>query len=155
MNEQSPKAPGVASVTIVRRLPAPPERVFAAFTNPDVLRQWWGPEGASTPDPEVDLRVGGAYRLDIVGSDGSVHGLTGEYIEIDPPRRLAFTWNWTQGNYTGVETKVELDFVARDDGTELTLTHSGFASTEMCEDHRSGWESSFLCLQRAVADTAT
>jgi len=155
MNEQSPKAASAASLTIVRRLPAPPERVFAAFTDPDLVRHWWGPEGCTSPDPQIDLRVGGHYRLDIQGSDGSLHRLSGRYLEISPPTRLAFTWTWTEGSYAGIETTVEVDLVAHGRETELTLTHSGFTSPEMCAAHRSGWESSLTCLQRdAIERTA-
>lgn len=135
-----------ASLTLVRVLKAPRERVFHAFTNPAALAQWWGPEGCSCPDPEVDLRVGGTYRLDILGSGGTLNKLTGRYLAIEPPAHLSFTWTWTEGAYAGIETVVSIALKAHRDGTELTLQHTGFATQAMADDHEGGWNSSFNCL---------
>ena len=151
MNDQSVK-PAAASLTLVRRFAAPRERVFDALTSPGALRVWWGPEGCHCPDPQVDLQVGGAYRLDIENSEGGRNNLHGRYLEVSPPHRLAFTWTWDEGAYAGVETTVTIDLAERDGGTELTLTHGGFTSQEMCDDHDRGWSSSVDCLRDIVEE---
>ena len=74
---------------------APPERVYAAWTDPALLRRWWAAEpGWTTPEATTDVRVGGAYRLSMQGTDGILRTVAGEYLEVDPPRRLVYTWKW-------------------------------------------------------------
>src|SRR6476469_8268382 len=76
---------------------APPERVYAAWTEPALLRRWWAAEpGWTTPEATTDVRVGGAYRLSMKGTDGILRTVVGEYLEIDPPRRLVYTWKWVE-----------------------------------------------------------
>lgn len=134
------------SLTLVRILKAPREQVFDALTNPAALAQWWGPEGCACPDPKVDLRIGGAYQLDILESDGTLNKLTGRYLAIEPPARLRFTWTWTEGAYAGVETVVSIALKPHRNGTELTLRHTGFTTPAMVDDHNGGWSSCLDCL---------
>ncbi len=140
------------SLTVRRVFRAAPERVFDAWTDPALLARWWGPDGTGPLDPRIDLRVGGEYRLDMRGEDsGKVYRLRGRYVEIDRPARLAFTWEWLDAdNSADGETLVELDFRAVDGGTELTLTHTGFANDSRRAAHEEGWTSSLGCLERAV-----
>jgi len=75
---------------LVRTFAAPRELVFAAWTEPAHLREWWGPEGFTNPRCEIDLRVGGAIRIDMRGPDGVTYPMDGEFHEITPPSKLAF-----------------------------------------------------------------
>ena len=81
-----------ATLRLQRRFDADIERVFTAWTDPLLLARWFGPPGFSVLDCEADLRVGGRYS--IVISDGTGARIThfGEYVDIDPPRRVVFTW---------------------------------------------------------------
>ena len=141
-----------ATLRLSRVFPAPRETVFRAFTDPAMLRQWWGPHGMSCPVAEVDLTVGGAYRLEMKPEEGESVHLAGSYLEIAPPARLRFTWIWQQGDMAGLETVVTLDFAEHADGTELTLTHEGLPSEDSRGKHEGGWSSCFDCLAAAVAD---
>lgn len=109
------------------------ERVFAAWTEPELLVRWWGP-GA---EAEVDLRVGGRYRLSMQFDWGPMV-CVGEYREIVPPERLVFTFRW-EGDPSGEETLVTLTLREVEGGTELVLRHEGFADAAVAENHRAGW----------------
>jgi len=133
-----------------REFPAPPARVYAAWTDPRLLAQWWGPEGMSCPVCEVDLRVGGGYRTCMKGEKGDEHWVSGVYREIVPGRRLVFTWAWEDKGRRGHEMLVEVDFAPVGRNTRVVLTQSNFESQESCDNHKKGWTSSFVCLDRFV-----
>lgn len=130
------------ALEIRRTFAAPPARVFEAFRDPELLGEWAAPGEHRTERVEMDFRVGGRYRREMRFPDGSLHVLAGEYLEIDPPRRLAYTYVWE--TLPGApETRVEVDFREREGETEVRLVHSGFGTGEMADDHRAGWESCF------------
>ncbi len=139
------------NVSITRTFAAPREQVFNAFMRKEALQGWFGPEGFSVPAVVVDPRPGGTYRIEMHSPEGSVHIVTGEYREVRPPEKLVFTWRWLDGSGLGPETLVTLTFAARDGGTELTLTHSGFATAEARDAHQGGWASSFVSLAETLA----
>jgi glutathione S-transferase len=138
-------------VRISRTFAAPPERVFNAFMRKEAIQGWFGPEGFSVPTVVVDPRPGGNYRIEMHSPEGSVHIVTGEYREVRPPEKLVFTWRWLDGAGMGPETLVTVTFAAREGGTELTLTHSGFATAENGNAHQAGWTSSFVSLAETLA----
>lgn len=139
------------AVRITRMFAAPREQVFNAFVRKEALQGWFGPEGFSIPTAMVDPRPGGSYRIEMHSPQGAVHIVTGEYREVRPPEKLVFTWRWLEGSGLGPETLVTLTFAARDGGTELTLTHSGFATLEGRDGHQGGWASSFESLRELLA----
>jgi uncharacterized protein YndB with AHSA1/START domain len=116
-----------------RRLAASPQRVWQAWTDPALLGRWF------RPDPELDLtvsadvRVGGAFTV-AIGS----HVAVGEYLEVDPPRRLAFTWRWRDLDSPAGLVVVEL--APSGEGTALVLTHSGLLDQTDADNHAQGWE---------------
>jgi uncharacterized protein YndB with AHSA1/START domain len=138
------------TLRIERTFRAPAARVFDAFTNPDVMRRWWQAEHHwETASAEVDLRVGGAVR--VVMRDPAAdaeYGGGGRYTEIDPPRRLAFTWLW-DGDTTRM--LIEIDFEERDGVTVVRLTHSGLWDEDAVRDHDDGWSNAFDNLDAALA----
>jgi len=127
---------------IRRTFPAPPRRVFQAFRDPSVLRQWAAPDQHRTEEVEMDFRIGGRYRRELRFPDGSLHVLRGEYLEIDPPNRLVYTYEW-ETIPDAPSTRVEIELEERDGGTDLRLVHSGFESREARDEHRTGWASCF------------
>lgn len=125
-----------------RTFRAPPEAVFEAFRNPELLKEWASPGEHRTESMEMDFREGGSYRREMRFPDGSLHLLTGTYLEIDPPRRLVYTYLWE--TIPGApSTRVEIELTPTDEGTDLRLVHSGFEDDGMADDHRSGWEVCF------------
>src|SRR4051794_27315130 len=126
----APAAPeGVADVTsdttlrIERTFRAPAQKVFEAWTSEEVMRRWWHAEREwETPEASVDLRVGGAVRVVMRNPrTGAEYGGGGRYTEIDPPRRLAFTWLWDDN---ATRTLIELDLEEHDGVTTVRFTHS-------------------------------
>jgi uncharacterized protein YndB with AHSA1/START domain len=128
------------SLTIRRRFPASREEVFRSWTDPKELTKWWGPPGHDAPSVDVDLKVGGRYRLAMRKlPDGKPFYATGVYQEIRVPERLVFTWNWEDGPPFGNNTLVTIEFHDVPDGTEMVLTHERFDSEIACSEHTKGW----------------
>lgn len=123
----------VTRLQLERLLPATRERVFAWWTDPERMAKWLSP----TREAKVSANVvvGGAFRVVMVG-DGVEIEHTGEYLEIDPPRRLVFTW---MSAYTGDgPSLVTVDLEQRGDSTRIVLTHERLPG-EHVEPHRGGW----------------
>jgi uncharacterized protein YndB with AHSA1/START domain len=134
---------GTGSLELERVLPARPSDVFAAWTTPQSMARWMSPRGAA--EAEVDLRVGGAFRVIMVEADRLEH--TGEYLEVDPPRRLVFTWI---SPYTGSEPSVvTVQLHPHGNGTRLVLTHEQLPA-EVVGGHRDGWGGMLERLEEVV-----
>jgi uncharacterized protein YndB with AHSA1/START domain len=134
-----------------RLLPAPRERVFAALTRPDDVATWWGPRLFTTPQIELDLRAGGHYRFTMQPPVGARFHVSGEFLEIDPPSRLAYTFRWDEPTPDDRETVVTLTLDAVDEGTELGVRQGEFATEERLVLHRSGWTDSLDKLSTLLA----
>lgn len=136
-----------------RTFAASAQRVFDAWTSPEVLRRWWHAEHDwETSVAEVDLRVGGALRVVMRNPrDGAEYGGGGQYLEIDPPRRLVFTWYW-DGNDT--RQLIEIDFEEADGATTVRFSHRDLWSEEAVRDHEGGWSNCFDNLERALGADA-
>jgi len=131
---------------------APPDRVFDALTDPWQMTQWWGEKGLyRLTENKVDLRVGGKWSTSGVGADGKEFSVDGEYLVIDRPRLLVYTWN--PSFYHVVKTTVRCELEPRDvhglqhrgpqrvgTGTLLKLRQEGFAGNlEAAQGHSRGW----------------
>lgn len=126
---------GSGAVEVRRRLPAPVEDVFRWWTETERLREWMSPVG--TVEVEVDLRVGGDFRI-VMRGEGMAIEHTGEYLEIDPPRRLVFTW---LSRYTGTEPSlVTVELMPHEGATELKLIHERLPE-DVAASHARGWGS--------------
>ena len=136
------------TLRLERRFAAAPARVFRAFTDPAELKKWWGPEGFTTPEATLDVRVGGAYALIMKAPSGKLHHVAGTFRAVEPAKRLVYTWAWREGGYAGVPTLVTLEFVADGKGTLLRLTHEGMTSAAMADDHNGGWSGCLARLER-------
>ncbi|MBV9041339.1 MAG: SRPBCC domain-containing protein [Acidimicrobiia bacterium] len=138
-------------VEVERRIAAPPEIVFSYFTDPDRYRIWQG------VDADLDPRPGGLFRVRMTGR--SRHIATGEYVEVDPPTRIVFTWGWEpdpslldeQVDVAPGTSTVEVTLVPDGDATILRLRHSGLPTERTCIFHNWGWDSTIERLLVAVA----
>ena len=128
-----------------RVLPAPRPRVFRACIEPAELAQWWGPHGFTTPEIDLDLRVGGGYRFGMQPPDGEVFHLSGEFLAIEPPVRLEYTFRWEEPDPDDRETVVTMSLSDRGDSTEVVVVQSGFATEARRALHVDGWTD---CLDR-------
>lgn len=121
---------------------ASPYRVFRALTEPAELMAWWGDDTCRPTAWESDFRVGGHWRGDWKYADGSPCHVKGEFLEIDPPWKLSYTWQPSSHESENLPpTTVEIQLEARgEEKTHLKLTHRGFAGfPKAFEDHRQGW----------------
>jgi uncharacterized protein YndB with AHSA1/START domain len=137
-----------------RVLPEPPPVVFVAFSDPKELVKWWGPEGFTTPSLEFDARVGETYRIEMQPPQGDRFYLTGEFREVDPPARLAYTFVWEEPDPDDVETLVALSFRDLGRSTEVAFTQGPFKTEARRALHRDGWTDSFDKLERLIAAQA-
>ena len=136
---ESPQAPTpyVAALVVRRTIRARPEALFAAWTDPQQLVRWWGPEGVTCTAAEIDLRVGGRYRIANRMPDGSTLWIAGEFELIDPPSRLIYSWRLEIPEAS--TERVSVNFVPRDTATEVIVTHERIASVAARTRHESGW----------------
>jgi uncharacterized protein YndB with AHSA1/START domain len=125
--------------------------VFEAFSAPDELAQWWGPEGFSVPSLDFNPRVGHNYRIEMQPPDGDPFYLSGEFREVDPPARLAYTFVWEEPDPDDVETLVELSFRDLGESTEVAFTQGSFKTEARRELHRNGWTDSFDKVEQYVS----
>jgi uncharacterized protein YndB with AHSA1/START domain len=120
-----------------RLVAAAPDRVWDAWTTERGLAGWWWRHWPDTTY-EVDLRIGGAYRIAAADHGIAVHGA---YETIDPPRTLAFSWVWAEDGVDGPMERVEVTFAAEGDGTRVSVLHTGpWTTRDEAESYRQGWE---------------
>ena len=96
--------PGGLTLHLEKTLDARSDRVFAAFVEPEKLAEWWGPAGFTSPSLDLDVRNGGRYRITMQPPDGEAFHLRGEFREVDPPRRLVYTFEWEEPDPDDRET---------------------------------------------------
>jgi uncharacterized protein YndB with AHSA1/START domain len=139
------------SLEIARLLPAARAVVFLAFSAPDELAKWWGPQGFTVPSLDFDPRVGAPYRIEMQPPAGDPFYLAGEFREVDPPARLAYTFVWEPPDPDDVETLVELSFRDLGESTEVVLRHGPFKTEARRELHRNGWTESLHKLEQFIS----
>jgi len=129
------------AVAVRRRLRAPRERIYRAFTEPGDLVRWFSPSAdIGTEVLEHDLRVGGTYRLRFTLPGGVNNVVRGRFVELEPPERLAFTWTWEPPDpHAGIETIVHVVLRGDADGTEVVVSHDRFPTNESRDRHDAGW----------------
>jgi uncharacterized protein YndB with AHSA1/START domain len=138
---QVPAAKGAAiTLRLRRKFSKPTAQVFQAWTQPEALRRWWCPPGWQPAAIAVDVRVGGLYRIAMRrGSDNKEVSIEGRFLEVAPPHKLVYTWRWLGAFGQMPETRVTVEFLALDEGTEIVLTHENFPDIPSWQQHRSGW----------------
>src|SRR5262249_13626310 len=128
---------------------AAPARVYAAWTRPEQIARWWGPDGGPVLSAEADVRPGGRFRVVFQTQDGRTHDSRGVYRDVEPDRRLVCTWHWGSPPERGSLVPVELKSIPA--GTELTFPHAQFHDEAARDDHRRGWSGAFDKLEALCA----
>jgi uncharacterized protein YndB with AHSA1/START domain len=140
------------TLQLEKTLGAPRPRVFELLTLRGELRTWWGPNGFTTPEIELDLRVGGSYRFTMQPPEGEVFHLRGVFKEIAPAERLAYTFVWEEPDPDDVETLVTLSLQdAPAGGTLLRLDQGVFATQARLALHHDGWSDSLEKLAALIS----
>jgi uncharacterized protein YndB with AHSA1/START domain len=140
-------------LVISRVIDAPRPLVFKAWTQPEHIARWWGPQGFTTIHCEMDIRVGGAYRVAMRSPEGTERWKRGVYREIVEPERIVFTFTWENPDNTvphhELLTTVTFDEVGSK--TRLTLRQGPFIDARHSDSHGVGWHSTFERLAEYLA----
>jgi uncharacterized protein YndB with AHSA1/START domain len=134
-----------------RILPGARATVYRALSDPGELAKWWGPRGFTAPIVEFDPRVGGSYRIAMQPPDGDLFYLAGEFREVDPPARLAYTFRWYPPDLEDRETVVMLSLQDRGERTQVLLVQGAFVTVERLALHEDGWIDSFGRLKQVLS----
>jgi uncharacterized protein YndB with AHSA1/START domain len=136
------------SILATVEIAAPPERVFRALASKEIVDWWVRPGVFDTREWSGDVRVGGRWRASGIGN-GRPYVLEGEFLEVDPPRKLVHTWH--PAGAPGTPTTVTYLLERLDGGTRVTLRHQGIAAPAVCTNTCIGWETSFERLAELLA----
>jgi uncharacterized protein YndB with AHSA1/START domain len=138
-------------VAVRRRIRATPGFLYQAWTNPERFIRWFGPKAWTVERCEIDARTGGAWRAWLKRGDGGSICVGGVYTEVEPERRLVFTWdNDERGRPTEVTSLVTIEFVELADGVEVSITHRELSTGQMV-DMDVGWNSTLDSLEDYVS----
>ena len=142
------------SLTLERHYPVAPEKVWRAWTEPQALAKWWGPgPGEPVSLVELDVRVGGRFRIVFGGPDGRTHECAGTYQEVVPNRKLVFTWSWPNTTPERISV-VSIEFRRAGDSTDLLMKHEQLFDEKARDDHRRGWTASLEKLDSFLQSNA-
>jgi uncharacterized protein YndB with AHSA1/START domain len=140
-------------LVITRVFDAPRHLVFQAWTEPDRVARWWGPQGFVTTYCDMDIRQGGTFRVCMRSPEGAEHWKQGVYREVVAPERLVFTFAWEDAEgKPGQQTLVTVTFAERGDKTELTLRQGVFETVAARDHHQRGWTSTLQRFAEYLAD---
>ena len=131
------------SLEVRKTFAASRDKVFRAWTQPAAVKQWFPPSGYEAAVTDIDLRPGGTYRWGLRKlPDGEPFWATGAFVEVEPPRRLVYTWLWS-GAPESKATRVTIEFHDRGGETEVVLRHDRFPDLNMRNEHQQGWTHCF------------
>ena len=125
------------SLTVKHRFKAAPEKVYAAWSDPEKMSRWFGPPNVIKVNVTADVKVGGHYTIQMIVPDDE-HNVSGVYREVVPNRKLVFTWAWRSTPER--ESLVTVTFTPDGDGTILTLLHEQFFDEAARDRHNQGWQ---------------
>jgi uncharacterized protein YndB with AHSA1/START domain len=139
------------SLTLERRLHAPPAKVYAAWTDPEKIVHWFGPSRVvvGSVRAELDVRSGGNFRVSFRSDDGEYHEVGGVYREVIPNAKLVFSWAWHSTPER--ESLVTVSLRPDRDGTLLTLHHAQLFDQAARDGHTRGWTGSLDKLEAFIA----
>lgn len=136
------------------------EQVFTAWSNPEVLGQWFGPHSHNCKVEKYDFSVGGAYQIRMIptSEDADCEGdptedsvCAGQFVEIIPNEKIVMSFDWIENGAEMGETLLSIELQPIGDKTELTLTHERLPDESLRNAHQSGWEGSLECLEEYLA----
>ena len=133
-----------------RRYPVACEKVWRAWTEPQALSAWFGPgEPHSVLVADLDVRVGGRYRIRFRTPDGEEHEVGGSYEEVVPQRKLVFSWAWH--STPDRVSRVTVAMRPEAGGTVLDFLHERFVDAQARANHERGWTGTFVKLDAWIA----
>lgn len=143
-------APRLPPLEFRQRIPAPRERVFATWTDPEQIRRWLGGPTVQVRSARVDLREAGEYEYQLTNPDGSRSTILGSFLTVAVPEKLVFSWTIENAAGRTPTTQVTVEFLDLGEHTEIVLTHQGFLDDPTRELHREGWQACFANLDELL-----
>ena len=143
MNDRTPE---LLTLIVRRSIRATAEKLFDAWTLPEQLKLWWGPGPVVCTAAEVDLKVGGRYRIANQFPDGKVLWISGEFEVIERPKRLIYSWRI--GAESGPAERVIVQFEPSGSSTEVIVTHERITAAAVRDLHQQGWDGCLLKLAK-------
>jgi uncharacterized protein YndB with AHSA1/START domain len=149
------------TLQLKRHYKVSPEQLFAAWSEPAALNQWFGPQSHNCKVEKFEFETGGVYQIRLIPTgeveDPDCHGDTsqdsvcaGQFVEINAPHRIVMTFNWIENGADMGDTLLSIEFNSVKDGTDLVLTHEKIPSEELREAHKGGWQGSLECLEEFI-----
>ena len=127
------------SLTMSRNFKAPKQAVYDAWTKEEALTSWFAPTSEmSTVVHEMELKIGGKYRISMIEPGGTTHVIHGEYVALNPYDQIVFTWEW-ESDEEQVNSLVTIDLSENNGTTNMVLLHEKLASQESVDLHTEGW----------------
>jgi len=143
------------ALTLKRHFPVAAEKVWRAWTDPQALSRWFGPGGPGDPQTvsvaDLDVRVGGRFRLVFGGPDGNEHEAAGIYKEVVANRKLVFSWCWPRSTPDRV-SQITILLRPEGGGTDFEFRHEQFFDEAARDGHQRGWTSTFAKLERFLQE---
>jgi uncharacterized protein YndB with AHSA1/START domain len=140
------------TLSLTRTFNAPRSIVFNAWTKPEHLVRWWGPQGCTIPQCDMDVKEGGNWSTTMRHENNDESVVAGKYIEISEPDRLVFSWAWQDvEGHIGHETTVTVEFEEQNGQTTINFHQALFLEEDHRNLHEQGWCSSFECLDELLA----
>lgn len=140
------------ALTLERRVDAPRDRVWRAWTDPAEVKKWWGSGDNYAESVEMDVRVGGRFRIVMRGAEGGRYVAEGTYEEVVPSVKLVHTWMWGDGAWADIDMRVTIEFSDDGDGTKIVLTHENFPDQEACDIHNQGWTGQLGSMEKYILE---
>ena len=137
------------TLEVRKTIRATPQQLFDAWTQPSILRRWWGPKGMTCIAAQIDLRIGGGYRIANRFEDGRVIWIAGEFEQIDPPSLLVYTW---RVDTQTTPERVTVRFERRGGATDVIVRHERIAEEAAREQHERGWHDCLDGLEALMTD---
>lgn len=148
----------MADLHLTREYNVTAQRLFEVITTQSDVLNWWGHDGMTLPDYQLDFSRTGPWFSRLIGEDGTVYKMSGQVTKVDPPRSVSFTWGWhDDADQRGAESHVTLTIDALDEGrARLTIDHRDLPSHDVAERHEGGWTHGPLArLERYLATLNT
>ena len=137
MNQMINKIDSQTILSIEKLIKAPKDKVFAAWTEPALIKQWFFPGNMHIGECSTELIVGGHYRISMVNEKQETNTVTGKYLEIVKPEKIVFTWGWEGPDR--YESIVTVLFTEEAEGTKINIEHDRLMDQKAVELHNIGW----------------
>ena len=144
----------MADIRLEREFSVSPERLFEVLSTRAALVQWWGHDGMTLPDEQLDFSTLGPWHASMVSDEGNRFKMSGQVTRVDPPRTVGFTWGWHDpDDQRGAESHVTFTVVETAEGAKLIIDHRELLSEEVAARHSAGWVGPLARLERFLSET--